>query len=302
MNTQTVKTAAPSHPSPVVKVYPQQQQLTPPQFKRISSFMEKTTGIKLPESKRTMIQARLANRLKVLNFDNYAQYVDYVFSSNETASDEITMMIDLITTNLTHFFRENTHFEFLNSTVLPELAKEGIIIPDVWSAGCSSGEEPYTLSIVIADYMKKNPGQFTDYRILATDISTKILSKAVEAVYPMETVKNLPDEIKRAYFLKSKNPDMDLVKVKPIIRNKVQFERLNFMDGSYRISPKKDIIFCRNVLIYFDKPTQLAVIKKLVDCLKPGGFLFLGHSETIFGSNLPLKTVSTTVFQKTREK
>ncbi|MBP5402558.1 MAG: protein-glutamate O-methyltransferase CheR [Treponema sp.] len=302
MNVKTnTATAVKTSPPATKFLLKEQQALSKIQFKRISSFMQRTTGIKLPESKLTMIQARLANRLKALNFENYDQYVNYVFSSDKTSSDEIIMMIDLITTNLTHFFREETHFDFLSNSVLPYLAENNITVPEIWSAGCSSGEEPYTLSIVLSEFIKKNPGKFSDYKILATDISTKILSKAVEAVYPLESIEKIPYKIKHEYFLKSKNPDMQLAKVKPAIRNKVTFERLNFMDSFYRVKNKKDIIFCRNVLIYFDKPTQLAVIKKLVDCLKPGGFLFLGHSETIFGSNLPLKTVSTTVFQKTKE-
>lgn len=285
----------------LTQLYPQSIQLSPQQFKRISQFMEKTTGIKLPDSKRSMIQARLANRLKVLNFDNYSQYIDFVFSSQEHATDEITMMIDLLTTNLTHFFREKPHFDFMEQKVLPTLAENGITRPELWSAGCSSGEEPYTLSIVMREYMSKNPGQFIDYSILATDISTRILSKAIDAIYPIETVDKLPYSIKKQYFLKSKDPNKPFAKPKAEVRNKVKFERLNFMDSVFKIQPKKNIIFCRNVLIYFDKPTQLEVIGKLIDCLVPGGFLFLGHSETIFGSNFPIKTVSTTVFQKTKE-
>lgn len=286
---------------PVSSLYPQPQQLSQAQFKRIASFMEKTTGIKMPDSKLTMIQSRLANRLKVLHFLDYSQYIDYVFSSSETANDEIVMMIDLLTTNLTHFFREKPHFDFMTNTVLPHLAESGIREPQIWSAGCSSGEEPYTLSIVMREFMDKNPGKFSNYHILATDISTRILSKAVDAVYPLESVDKLPYDIKHKYFLKSKNPDKPVAKVKNEVRQKIRFDRLNFMDKRFNISPKKNIIFCRNVLIYFDKSTQLDVIRKLVDCLEVGGFLFLGHSETIFGSDLPLRTVSTTVFQKTKE-
>ena len=284
-----------------VNLYPSQQKLTQEQFKRISTFMEHTTGIKMPDSKLTMIQARLANRLKALNFSDFSQYVNYVFSSDENAADEITMMIDLLTTNLTHFFREKPHFDFLSSQVLPYLADEGISRPQLWSAGCSSGEEPYTLSIVMNEFINKNPGAFSDYSILATDISTKILNKAVEAVYPLDSVAQLPYDIKHKYFLKSKNLEKPFARVKKEVRSKISFERLNLMDSAYKIPQKKNVIFCRNVLIYFDKQTQLAVIRKLVDCLTPGGFLFLGHSETIFGSNLPIKTVAATVFQKSKE-
>lgn len=283
--------------SPIYK----QQELSQAQFKRIAGFMEKTTGIKMPDSKLTMIQARLANRLKILHFENFNQYVEYVFSSSEHANDEILIMIDLLTTNLTHFFREKPHFDFMTSTALPAISKTGIYIPQIWSAGCSSGEEPYTLSIVMQEYMLNHPGEFTDYSILATDISTRILNKATEGLYQLEVVDKLPYDIKHKYFLKSKDPNKPYAKVKKNISSKVHFDRLNFMDSSFKVPSKMDIIFCRNVLIYFDKPTQLEVIRKLVECLKVGGYLFLGHSETIFGSNLPIKTVSTTVFQKIKE-
>lgn len=278
-----------------------QPQLSQSQFLQISSFIEKTTGIKMPDSKLSMIQSRLSNRLKLLHFDNYADYIDYAFSSKSTDNEELVIMIDLLTTNLTHFFRENSHFDFMTQKVLPFLSQNGISTPQLWSAGCSSGEEPYTLSIVMQEFLEKNKGSFANYSILATDISTRILSKATQGIYPLESVENLPYDIKRKYFLKSKNKEKPLAKVKNEIRQKVHFDRLNFMDKSYNIRPKKNIIFCRNVLIYFDKETQLSVIGKLIDCLEVGGFLFLGHSETIFGSSFPVKTVSPTVFQKIKE-
>ena len=272
--------------------------LTDAQFKKIAAFMEENVGIKMPESKKLMIQARLSSRLKALKFKNFNQYIDHVFSDHKAGQEEMILMIDALTTNLTHFFRENTHFEYMTRSVLPELKSKGLQSLEIWSAGCSSGEEPYTLSMVMNEALRTNPRMFGDFRILATDISTKVLSKAMNAVYPMSSVDKLPYELKKRYFLRSCDREKALVRVKEEVRNRVFFQRLNFMDDNYASCGMKNIIFCRNVLIYFDKPTQEAVVRKLVNQLVPGGYLFLGHSETIFGMNLPLQNMAPTVFRK----
>lgn len=300
MNNLQKKLAFQNSQSTSVPLFPKQMQLTQEQFLKISSFMEKTTGIKMPSSKRTMIQSRLTSRLRSLNFSSFSEYVDYIFSSSSRATDEITIMIDLLTTNLTHFFREKQHFNFLSNSVLPYLAQKGIRSPKIWSAACSSGEEPYTLAITVKEFMQKNPNTFFDFSILATDISTKVLSKAVQGIYSIEALESLPYELKKKYFLKCKDPHNPVAKVKKQLSSEIKFDRLNLMDKRYNVE-KKDVIFCRNVLIYFDRQTQLEVIKKLVDCLQPDGFLFLGHSETIIGSELPLKSLSNSTFQKTME-
>ncbi|MCR5289567.1 MAG: chemotaxis protein CheR [Treponema sp.] len=266
------------------------------EFKTISSYIEKKVGIKMPEEKKLMIQSRLTSRLKALRMSSFKEYIDYVFSSD--SNDEIVTMIDVLTTNLTHFFREKEHFNVLVKTVLPSLVHAGVTVPQLWSAGCSTGEEPYTLSMVMNKYMRKRPGKIENYDILATDISTRVLSRASNAVYPLESVENLPYEIKKLYFLKSKaHVDNPSVRVKQDIRAKVKFQRINFMDPSYNVG-MKDIIFCRNVLIYFEKKIQEEVIRKLLRNLNKGGFLFLGHSETIFGMDLPVETIAPTVFRK----
>ncbi len=276
----------------------QKAEITDEQFARLSNFIQDNIGIKMPESKRLMVQARLWPRLKALNYKDFDQYINHIFSQGIEANEEIALMINAVTTNLTHFFRESQHFDYMTNKVLPEMAARGFKEIEIWSAGCSSGEEPYTLSIVMQEYMKKNPDQFRGYKILATDISSKVLEKAQNAVYPMDSVKDLSYDLKKSYFLKSKDPAKGIVRVNKETREKVRFDRLNFMDDSYPVSFPKNIIFCRNVLIYFDKPTQEAVIRKLVEHLIPGGYLFLGHSETIFGMDLPLETVSQTTFKK----
>lgn len=273
-------------------------ELSDSQFLQLSEFIHTNVGIKMPAEKRLMVQSRLANRLKVLGMNNYDDYLKFTFSNTAQGNEEIALMINAITTNLTVFFRENSHFEYLSNVVLPELARQNLKKVELWSAGCSSGQEPYTLSIVMQEFIRENQNSINDYSILATDISSKVLDKAIDAVYPMNEVENLSYDIKKRYFLKSKNQENPTVRVKPETRQKVSFARLNFMDSSYPKTTQKNVIFCRNVLIYFDKKTQESVVRKLLEHLAPGGYLFLGHSETIFGMDLPLKTVGPTIFKK----
>ena len=273
-------------------------ELTDSQFHRMSEFIQKNVGIKMPEEKRLMVQSRLTGRLKSLKMSNFDDYLNFAFSGTLEGSEEIALMINAITTNLTNFFRENVHFEYLTDTVLPELAQKNIKKVELWSAGCSTGQEPYTLSIVMQEFMRKNPRKIDDYSVYATDISSRVLDKAIDAVYPMSEVESLSLELKKRYFLKSKDTVNPSVRLKPEIRQKVSFDRLNFMAPSYPRTTEKNVIFCRNVLIYFDKPTQESVVRKLLEHLMPGGYLFLGHSETIFGMDLPLKTVGPTIFKK----
>ncbi len=273
-------------------------ELSDSQFQHLSEFIHTNVGIKMPAEKRLMVQSRLANRLKVLGMNNYDDYLKFTFSNTAQGSEEIALMINAITTNLTVFFRENSHFEYLSNVVLPELAQQNLKKVELWSAGCSSGQEPYTLSIVMQEFIRENQNSINDYSILATDISSKVLDKAIDAVYPMNEIENLSYDIKKRYFLKSKNQENPTVRVKPETRQKVNFARLNFMDSSYPKTTQKNVIFCRNVLIYFDKKTQESVVRKLLEHLAPGGYLFLGHSETIFGMDLPLKTVGPTIFKK----
>jgi chemotaxis protein methyltransferase CheR len=295
MKELVIPTIGPYQQSPLLNL---PDPMTEAEFRRISSYMEKQVGIKMPETKKLMIQSRLTSRLKALGLSTFSDYIDYVFSSDRNQNEEITTMIDVLTTNLTRFFREKQHFNVMVKTVLPSLVHEGTLSPHIWSAGCSSGEEPYTISMVMQEYMRKRPGKLTDYHILATDISTRVLDKARTAVYPMETVEALSMDIKKRYFLKSRaDVDPPVVRVNAQTRQKVTFKRLNFMDRMFDV-PMQNIIFCRNVLIYFDKETQRSVLLKLVNKLDEGGFLFLGHSETIFGMDLPVETIAPTVFRK----
>ncbi|MBO7164192.1 MAG: protein-glutamate O-methyltransferase [Spirochaetaceae bacterium] len=277
----------------------QQKTLSETEFRKIASYIEKNVGIKMPPEKRLMMQSRLTSRLKALQLDSFKQYIDYVFSGKDTDNHEIIMMIDAMTTNLTEFFREPQHFDFMRNVALPEYAAQGRGKIKIWSAGCSTGQEPYTLSMVMSEFIRQNPtSSIRDYSVLATDISTKVLDKAASAIYPMDAVKGIPKQTMHQYFLKGKDPKNPSVRLKQEIRDRVNFMRLNFMDDDYGFRDTLQIIFCRNVLIYFDKTNQERVINQFLRYLEPGGYLFLGHSETIFGMTLPFRTVAPTVFQR----
>jgi len=272
-------------------------QLSDADFKKLSQFIYNNYGIKMPEAKKIMLQSRLQKRLSVMKINSFSEYCDFLFSK-EGEQMELIHMIDVVTTNKTDFYREAAHFDFMREVVLPEYMQQNKSRKPMklWSAGCSSGEEPYTMSFVLSDFADKVSG--FDYQILGTDISTRILEKAVTAIYAEDRVSIVPLEIKRKYLLKSKDRQKPTVRVIPELRRKVNFQRLNFMDASYDISEVFDVIFCRNVLIYFDRPTQEAVINKLCTKLRTGGYFFLGHSESITSMKVPLVQLRPTVFMK----
>ncbi|MFP4367816.1 MAG: CheR family methyltransferase [Bacteroidales bacterium] len=271
-------------------------QMTSEEFNKLSSFIYNETGIKMPPVKITMLQSRLQKRLRHLKISTFKEYIDYVFGEND-AETEIIHMIDAVSTNKTDFFREPLHFEFLAENILPELIPVARNRPlKIWSAGCSSGEEAYTIAITISEFNSEGAG--VDFSILGTDISTDILQKAVNAVYREDRTANIPISIKKRYFMKSRDPQNRTVRIIPEIRKKVSWKRLNFMESYYDIKDLYDIVFCRNVLIYFDRATQESVINKLCANLKQGGFFFLGHSESIMGMDVPLRALKPTIYQK----
>lgn len=268
-------------------------------FHDLSEFISRELGIKMPAAKKTMLQVRLMKRLRRLKMDSFETYCRYIFSP-EGRAQELVHMLDAVTTNKTDFFRESRHFDILTQTVLPELVSQrgagGRRRFILWSAGCSTGAEPYTLAIVLHEFAKLNEN--LDYLILATDISTKVLAKARDAIYTENEAKPIPLPLKKKYLLRGNSNSLGLVRLVPEIRKKVAFRRLNFMDEDYAITDAMDVVFCRNVIIYFDRPTQQIVLSRLCRHLRPGGFLFMGHSETLNGFHLPLQQVATTVYRK----
>lgn len=270
--------------------------MTDDDFERLSNFVYQQSGIKMPPIKRIMLQSRLQKRLRELRIESFKEYADFVFSP-EGQKNEIIHMLDVVSTNKTDFYREPVHFEFMQERILPDfIAGDKTSVFKVWSAGCSSGEEPYTIAITLNEFKAKNP-KFT-YSILGTDISSQILTKASTAVYKEERIANIPLDIKKRYFLRSKDRENRTVRVVKELRNTVRYQRLNFMDNSYNVPDVFDVIFCRNVLIYFNRETQEQVIMRLCQKLKKGGYLIIGHSESIIGLDLPLKQIKPTIYQR----
>lgn len=269
-------------------------------FATFKEFIETNLGIKIPPTKRVMLDARLAKRMRALKMNSYEEYCEYVFSDNGFTG-EVQQLIDVVTTNETDFFRENQHFEYLKNTVLPELLREKNNYElNVWSVAASTGQEAYTLAMVIEDFMKLK-SRFR-YRILGTDVSETVLRVAQSGIYTEHQAAKLPNRYKTAYCLRSKDPEKKTIRIKPEIRENVLFRKLNLMDSSYPITKKYNIIFCRNVFIYFDRPTQRKVIERIYSHLQPGGYLFMGHSENLGTIDLPLKSVSSAVYKDIRQE
>ncbi len=265
-------------------------------YKRFSEFIHAECGIKLPPSKKTMVEARLQKRLRQLEMVSFREYNDFLFSP-AGLSEELGQLIDAITTNTTEFYREPKHFEILRDRVLPGWLKAHAQEPKLrlWSAGCSSGEEPYTLAMVLSEFAENHPG--FRFSILATDISIQVLEKARRAIYPEDRVFQMSMDLKRKYLLRSKDRQKKLVRIVAGLRNLVTFSRLNFME-EFHFDHPMDIIFCRNVMIYFDRATQERLLNKFCRQLRPDGHLFIGHSESLTGMELPLRQVAPTVYRR----
>ena len=272
-----------------------QTELAEPEFNRLSKFIMSEYGIKMPPEKRIMLQSRLQRRLKALNINNFREYVDFVFSPQGQV-EEVIHMMDVVSTNKTDFFRESNHFDFLLSDALPDLfVNQKLKNISVWSAGCSSGEEPYTIAITLSEFGERHSG--FEFSITASDISTKMLEKAALAIYPEEKIQDVPLSIKAKYFLRSKDREIKKIRVISELRNKIGFFRQNLLYLPQENHPQHSIVFCRNVLIYFDRVNQQAILSRLCMHLKPGGYLFLGHSESITGFELPVQQIKPTIFK-----
>lgn len=264
-------------------------------FKRLAELIHAYSGIKMPPNKRTMLEGRLRRRIRVTGIATLNAYCHYLFEE-DGLDVEIIHLIDAVTTNKTEFFREPAHFTFLENQALPAIAARGRRKIKAWSAACSIGAEPYTLAMVLEEHRQRTRGQ--DYSILCTDLSTQVLSLAVAGVFAEAMISPVSMDLRKRYLMRAKDMRRDQVRIVPHLRSKLSFARLNLMDESYPVDRDMDMIFCRNILIYFDKPTQAAVLQRLCDHLRPGGYLFLGHSESIVGIDLPVVQIANTVFQR----
>ena len=248
-------TETPRDSNPALKRF--DASLTDKDFDRFSKLVYDQCGIKLPAHKRSMLEARLRKRLRAHNLHTFEDYADLVFAHGES-TEELVKLIDVVTTNKTDFFREPAHYDYLVESALPFLVGSfgsGINQPlRIWSAGCSTGKEPYTLAMVLKEYQKEKPD--FQFDILGTDICTDVLEKAVQGIYPVAKAEPIPVALKKKYLLKSKGPDSSMVRIVPELRSLVRYRRLNFMDDDFGFREPFDIIFCRNMIIYFDRPTQ----------------------------------------------
>ena len=266
--------------------------LTDEAFDKFRALIFKKAGISMNDAKRALVAGRLRKRLVVLGLENYDDYYRYITRKDPSTAGEMQRFIDLLTTNETWFFREERHFEFLKSR-LADMDRGQTL--NIWSAASSSGEEPYSIAMTIAEQNGLN----RPWSILGTDISSEILTKARKGIYLKSRIKGLPDALKRSYMLKGVREYEDYLAVVPELKKKITFKPFNLISSTLP-NIKFDFIFCRNVLIYFNQEHKQAVVRRLVSNLKPGGYFFPGHAESLHGFCDDLRTVEPSIYQKVK--
>lgn len=267
--------------------------ITKNEFARLAEYIKKNYGIHLKEEKKTLVINRLYNELVNSNCKNFTQYYEYILS--DKSGEALTALVDKITTNHTFFMREADHFYYFRDKVLPYLSST---VKDkdlrIWSAGCSSGQEPYTLAIIIDDYLKDDK-KLWDTKILATDISSKVLSEAMKGIYSREEIEPLPPLWRLNYFQKLDNENYMITDE---IKKEVIYRKFNLMDKVFPFRKKFHTIFCRNVMIYFDHKTKIELVNKFYDVMEYGGYLFIGHTESIPRNETEFQYVMPSVYRK----
>jgi chemotaxis protein methyltransferase CheR len=274
--------------------------LSDKEFRLFQSLIQREAGIFLSEQKRALLIGRLTRRLRALGLDSFTAYYEHVTAERD---DELTALLDCVSTNETHFFREPEHFTFLAERALPELealAASGSIPKRlrVWSAACSTGEEPYSLAMLLRARFPIESGW--DIEVVASDISTRVLARAEEAVWPIEKASEIPYEHLRRFMLRGTGTQVGKMKASAELRAMVRFERINLNHDSYPLSGSFDLIFCRNVLIYFDAAVKTRVVARLLQRLQPHGYFFLGHAETLAGIADDMQSLVPNVYRKRR--
>jgi chemotaxis protein methyltransferase CheR len=262
------------------------------EFDQIRELAYQYCGLNIHAGKEELVAARLGKVMRELGIPTFAQYYHYVTS--DKSGQALVVMIDALTTNHTSFFREPQHFEFLSSVVLPPLANRPRI--DIWSAACSTGEEPYSLAMATLEHYEKT--QPPEIRIMATDISTRAIAAGERGVYPVERIQGMDRAMMKKYLLRGSGKSEGLCRIKPHVRGLVQFQRTNLMEPFPNIGTFP-LILCRNIMIYFDAQTQEQLVRRLCQQLEPGGYLFIGHSESLNGISHPLKYVRPAIYRKT---
>ena len=270
--------------------------LTERDFKTVQKLIFDLAGISLSNSKQVMVHGRLAKRIRHLNLRSYSEYIDIIVGGKDP--DETTKFINALTTNKTDFFREKHHFDFLTTKVFPALRdKANSGRPEklrIWCSASSTGEEPYTIAITVREFFGANTNW--DIRILASDIDTDVLAKASTGVYDAERLADVPLHIRQNYFTRESRSEDSRWTVKPLIRDLITFRRINLQEAPWQINTQFDIIFCRNVMIYFNAETQKTLIERFAEKLDPDGHLIIGHSESLFGISNRFKPLGETIY------
>jgi chemotaxis protein methyltransferase CheR len=273
---------------------PYTPELQESEFLMISQLVKQTCGINLHSGKVELVKARLGRRMRELGLQSYSDYLDRLHA--DVTGEEFVAMLDVLSTNVTEFFREPNHFEYLTRVCVPSILQRiGGSALHLWSAGCSSGEEPYSMAIVLAEALPA--ASHTSVKILATDLSTRILERARQGLYEKEKLKNVSPLLVEKYFTTGQNNRKPYCQVAPVIRKNVYFSRLNFLDP-WPMKGPFEVIFCRNVMIYFDRPTREQLVQRFWDILTPGGTLFIGHSESFSGIQHRFKYIQPTIYQR----
>lgn len=259
----------------------------------IIALIYERSHIRLHEGKHALIRARLGKRLRLHGFACLADYCDFLRQPGR--EEEITHVVDALTTNFTHFLREEDHFKFLVDQALPALLGRSQKRFHLWSAACATGEEPFSLAFYLDENYPLAEGW--DWHILATDISTKALAKAEAAVYPMDRLADIPEKWLRRHFQKGSGPSEGYCRLKSRLRERVTFRQVNLL-GAYDLQERFEAILCRNVMIYFDRATQQQLVTNLSRFIVPAGYLLIGHSESLNGLPVPLKCLRPSYYQK----
>ena len=271
--------------------------LSDQEFDEIRAVIKEMTGISMSASKRALVYRRLWRRLKATNIDTFQAYLDYI---RDGESSELEEFINAVTTNLTSFFREQHHFDFLAKTIVPEMVARSDNSSKrlrIWSAGCSTGEEPYSIAIVLKESFKNL--DHWDAKILATDLDSNVLNTCKAGVYSQQRVESIPRNQLRRWFRKGRHQDAELAKVSQNLKDLITFKQLNLMHD-WPMQGRFDVVFCRNVIIYFDKPTQRILIDRYANVLADNGYLILGHSESLFKVSDRFSLIGKTIYRKVR--
>lgn len=265
-------------------------------FNSFRQLIQELTGIILTDKHKTMLAGRIAGRMKSLNVRSHADYLKIIRSGDP---DELEKFANVVTTNLTAFFRENHHFEYLKDEILPHLIKEKKVKRRlrIWSAGCSTGEEPYSIAITLLQAVKGL--QYWDCKILATDLDSESLAEGRRGVYPLDRFERVPGDLMRKWFLRGKGAQARFVRAASELRRLIVFNQLNLI-GSWPMRSTFDVIFCRNVFIYFDEPTLTRIVNRMADHMEVGGHLFIGHSENLINLTDRFELFEKSIYRKVK--